>query len=120
MRVEYPVSINGKNIVISEECNDDIEAFEFMHHMDELYGDTTCVRPDPNDSKKNIQSDRVKLNIRAVEDKKKKVVKYYELLCYDPRSGKEECRYAKRKFGIGGGGKEPLFLFPKNYLEERS
>jgi len=118
MRVEYPVNINGKNITISKECSNDLEAFEFMYHMDELYGDTVCVRPDPNDDKKVITSDRVKLNIRVVEDKKKKKVKYYELVCNDRRESKEECLYAKRKFGIGEEG-DKLYLFPKNYLEEK-
>lgn len=111
MKVEYPIKLNGKNIVVSEECKNDVEMLEFIHHMDELYGNMVCT---VEDGDKTVTSDRVRLNIR-VATKGKKEFKYYEIVCNDNREGKEACNYAKRQFGQSEDG----YLFPKNYLLEK-
>lgn len=104
MRVDYPVSLGGKNIVISEECESDTEVFKFLHHMDELYGNATCERA-------GKKSDKVRVSVRQDKDENF----YFEMVCFDPSV--PECHFAKRHFGVAkkGGG-----LFPKNKAEDGS
>ena len=98
MKVEYPVSIGGKTVVISNELENDTEVFKFIHHMEELFGDTVCER-------NGQSSDKVKINVRVDSDENF----YYEMVCYD--RGVQECNYAKRTFGVNKKGGT---LFPKN------
>jgi hypothetical protein len=102
MRVEFSVSLGGRPIVVSEDCESDSAMFEFIHHMQELFDNSTC-------SRNGETSSQVRVNVRTDGDENK----YYEMVCFDPR--KPECHYAKRKFGVNkkGGG-----LFPKNKDEE--
>lgn len=98
MKVDYPVVLNGKSIVVSQECEKDTDVFKFIHHMDELFGNTVCERA-------GGKSDKIRINIR--QDKEEN--EYFEFICYDPSV--PECHFAKRSFGQNkkGGG-----LFPKN------
>ena len=102
MRVDYPVSIGGKTVVVSKECEQDTDVFKFLHHMDELFGNTTCTR-------NGQSSDNVRVSVR--QDKEDNY--YYEMVCFDPSA--PECHFARRHFGANkkGGG-----LFPKNKDEQ--
>lgn len=102
MRIEYVVQLGGKNVVVSNDCETDTDAFKFLHHMHELFEDSVCTR-------NGQTSDKVRVNVRTDKDENE----YYEMVCYDP--SKPECNFAKRSFGVNkkGGG-----LFPKNKDED--
>lgn len=98
MIVQYSFKLDGKDVVISQECESDTEVFKFLHHMSEMYDNMVCER-------NGQTSTKVKFNVRTDEDDNE----YFELVCVDPKN--PECNYARRKFGANkkGGG-----LFPKN------
>lgn len=98
MKVDYQLTLGGKNVVISQDCDSDTDVFKFLHHMGELFDNCVCER-------NGESSDKVKVNVRTDNDDNE----YYEMLCIDPSN--KECHYARRKFGVNkkGGG-----LFPKN------
>lgn len=102
MKVEYPAVINKKTVVISKECATDTEVFEFIVHMEELYGDLVCRRGDKS-------SDFVKLMVRQNADEDK----FYEAVCLD---GDAELKFAKKRFGVKKKGDDNLF--PKNKDED--
>jgi hypothetical protein len=103
MRVDYPVTVNGKAIVISQECDSDQAVFKFLHHMDELYGNMVCER-------NGKTSDKVKFNVR----KDKEENEYFEVVCVDHTQ--PDLHYAKRSFGVNKG--KDKSLFPKNKTAE--
>lgn len=102
MRVEYPAIINGKSVVFSQECSTDTDAFEFICHMEELWGDLVCKRDGDT-------SDKVRLQVRVNSDEDK----FYEAVCYE---GTEKTKWAKKRFGVKKKGDDNLF--PKNKDEE--
>lgn len=106
MKVDYPAVINGKTVVISQECATDTDVFEFIVHMEELYGDMVCKRSIDG---KTRTSDKVKLIIRQNSDEDK----FYEAVCYDTD---EDLKYSKKKFGVKKKGDDNLF--PKNKDED--
>lgn len=105
MRVDYPVTLGGKNIVISKECESDTAVFKFLHHMDELYGSCVCER-------NGKSSDKTKISIRQTKDGDL----YYEMACYDPSV--PDCHFAKRHFGVIKKPEDGNDLFPKNKDED--
>ena len=102
MKVTYPAKINGKTVELSQECTNDTEAFEFIVHMEELYGDLVCRYKDKT-------SDKVRLQVRQNADEDK----FYEVVCFDPDP---EIKFAKKRFGVKKKGDDNLF--PKNKDEE--
>jgi hypothetical protein len=96
MRVEYPVNVGGKTVVISEECAKDTDAFEFICHMNEVYGNMTCT-------KNGESSDKVELKVRISGAKKHK---YYEVVCMDDNP---KLKYARRGLGVKEEGNDNLF-----------
>lgn len=99
MNVSYPVTVNGKTITITKECNNDQEVFKFLHHMEELYSDMVCER-------EGERSDKVRFNVRTDKDDNN----YFELICFDP--DKPACHFAKKSYGANKG--KEMSLFPKN------
>ena len=97
MRVEYPAVINKKTVVFSEECATDTDAFEFVCHMDELYGDLTCRVGEKEDRK---TSDYVKLQVRQNDNEDK----FYEAVCYYG-----DLQWYKKRFGVKKKGDDNLF-----------
>ena len=96
MKVEFPVFLDGRTVMISEEVDTEQALVEFLASMQELFGVTVCER-------NGQKSDAVKFRVRKDEEENK----YYELYCY---SGDKECFGSVKKFGVNkkGGG-----LFPK-------
>jgi hypothetical protein len=107
MRVEYSFKLNGKDVSISEECKGDKEAFKFLYHMSEIFGNTVCERDGET-------SDRVSVSVRKATDGKKKEYEYFEMVCFDP--SKPKCHFAKRQFGTPED--DAGSLFPKNKLDD--
>ena len=104
MRVDYPVNIGGVIVNISQECAKDTDAFEFVCHMNELYGNMTCTRKVVVDGKDIYKkSTNVVPKVRISGEKKHK---YYELVCMDRD---EDLKYAKRGLGVKEEGNDNMF-----------
>lgn len=97
MKVEYPVFLDGRQIMITEEVESDVELFKFLASMSELFGNSVCER-------NGQTSDHVKVRVRKDSEENE----YYEFVCY---KGPAECFGAVKRFGQNkkGGG-----LFPKS------
>lgn len=97
MKVDFPVQLDGKTIMVSSEVKSQIELFTFIADMQELFGSTTCER-------NGQSSDHVKLRVRSDDEDNK----YYEMFCY---KGQSECFGATRRFGCTKKGEG---LFPRS------
>jgi hypothetical protein len=96
MKVEFPVFLDGRTIMFSEEVETQADAFAFIASMQEVFGNLVCER-------NGKSSDSVKLRVRSGDDGN-----FYEMVC---TRGDSECLGAKKAFGVHkkGGG-----LFPKS------
>lgn len=104
MNVDYKFYVGGKEIVVSQDCKGDKDIFKFVHHMEEVFGNTNCERDGES-------SPHVKLSVRKATDSTgKKEYEYFEMVCYDP--SKPKCHFAKRQFGTPE--EDAGSLFPKN------
>ncbi|HEY9706371.1 MAG TPA: hypothetical protein V6C58_28300 [Allocoleopsis sp.] len=101
MKVEFPIVMDGRQIMVTDEVESAQELFEFLAEMQELFSDTTCTR-------NGSESDHVKIRVRVDEDDNK----YYEFYCY---KGDKSVMGSKKAFGVNkkGGG-----LFPRNKDKE--
>lgn len=82
MRIEFKARVSGREVVFSEEVKSDVEAFEWLHHMENLWGSgERAVKTDDEGNSK--WSQKTRLSVRACKDAKGKEIKYYEFICTD-------------------------------------
>ena len=99
---KYTYRSNDGRVEIQFDADTQTAAFEEMAHFDEVFGSLSC-------EKDGVTSDDVKFQVRSDSDDNK----YYELICVD--GGKEEVRFAKKRFGVT---KKGGYLFPKPLQNE--
>lgn len=97
MKVEFPVQLDGRTVMISKEVSSEIELFTFIANMQEMFAHSVCER-------NGQSSDHVRLRVRKDDDDNK----YYEMYCY---KGDKDCFGAVKKFGCNKKGDG---LFPKS------
>lgn len=97
MHVQFPVELDGRTVVVSEEVETEADLFKFLSSMQEIFSGSVCER-------NGSQSPHVKCRVRKDDDENE----YFEFFCY---KGDKECFGAVKRFGQNkkGGG-----LFPKS------
>lgn len=97
MKVEFPVNLDGRTVMITEEVETQVELFAFLSDMQDLFSSAVCRR-------NGEESESVRIRVRTDDEENK----YYEMYCYQ---GPLDCIGAVKRFGCNkkGGG-----LFPKN------
>lgn len=101
MKVEYPVTINGKVVKVTTECDKQSDVFKFIANMEEVFGDLVCRKGDKT-------SEQVKLQVRTDDDENE----YYEAVCTELG----DLQWCSKKFGQKKKG--DMNLFPKNKDED--
>lgn len=99
MNVSFPILVDGREVVVTQEVKNQLELFEFIADMQDVFGNTVCVR-------NGQSSSSVKLRVRQDEEENK----YYEMFCYSADRDNRECQGARKSFGCHKSGKT---LFPK-------
>jgi hypothetical protein len=106
MKVEFPIFLDGRNIICTTEAATVKDVFKWVADMQEIFGDLVCER-------NGSVSEHVKLRVRNVDDND-----FYEAYCY---KGDANCFRAVKRYGVNKD-KDRAGLFPKtrdddnNYL----
>lgn len=121
MLVEFKARVGGREVTFSEECASDVAAFEFLEHMENLWGSSEqAVKTDADG--KSVWSKRgaTKLNVRRCEVKGKPF-KYYEVVCTDPNPVLKGAKLVMGKTGQNGEILYPRIKDPESgeYLADK-
>lgn len=98
MKVEFPIFLDGRNIICTNEVAGVKEAFKWIADMQDIFGDLVCER-------NGSVSEHVKLRVRVNDDND-----FYEAYCY---KGDGNTFRAVKRFGVNKD-KDRAGIFPKS------
>lgn len=107
MKVEFPIFLDGRTIVCTNEVASIKEGFKWIADMQDVFGNLVCER-------NGSSSESVRLRVRTNDDND-----FYEAYCY---KGDSNTFRAVKRFGVNKD-KDRAGLFPKtrddqgNYLD---
>lgn len=103
MKVEFPVFVDGRTILCSNEVSCVKDAFKWIADMQDIFGDLVCER-------NGSVSEHVKLRVRKDKDGND----HYEAYCY---KGDSNTFRAVKPFGVNKD-KDRAGIFPKSRGED--